>query len=92
MPKKKALAKTEKKILITGGTGFLGAEIVRQLLDAGAMKLRVMASSVPAWMTDGGVEAAVGPVTHREKVAADVDDLAPSRKGVSGQQRCGGDE
>ena len=72
MPKKKALAKTEKKILITGGTGFLGAEIVRQLLDAGAMNLRVMASSVPAWMTDGGVEAAVGSVTNREKVAAAV--------------------
>lgn len=69
MAKKKALAKTEKKILITGGTGFLGAEIVRQLLDAGAINLRVMASSVPAWMTDAGIEAAVGSVTSREDVA-----------------------
>ena len=59
--KKKALAKTEKKILITGGTGFLGADIVRQLLDAGEKNLRVMASSVPAWMTDAGVEAVAGP-------------------------------
>jgi len=68
MAKKKALAKTEKKILITGGTGFLGAEIVRQLIDAGAKNLRVMASSVPAWMTDAGVEAFAGAVTDRDRV------------------------
>jgi dihydroflavonol-4-reductase len=72
MAKKKALAKTEKRILITGGTGFLGAEIVRQLIDSGAKNLRVMASSVPAWMTDAGVEPAVGSVTDRETVAAAV--------------------
>ncbi len=69
MAKKKALAKTEKKILITGGTGFLGAEIVRQLIDGGAKNLRVMASSVPAWMTDAGVEAFAGSVTDRDRVA-----------------------
>ena len=69
MAKKKALAKIEKKILITGGTGFLGAHIVRQLLDSGAKNLRVMASSVPEWMQDAGVEAAVGSVTNRADVA-----------------------
>ena len=53
--KSKALAKSEKKIIITGGTGFLGVHIVRQLLDAGAKNLRVMASSVPTWMADAGV-------------------------------------
>lgn len=68
MVKKKALAKTEKKILITGGTGFLGTHIVRQLLDAGQKNLRVMASSVPEWMTDAGVEPAEGSVTNREDV------------------------
>ncbi len=76
MAKKKTIAKTEKKILITGGTGFLGAEIVRQMLAAGEKNLRVMASSVPAWMTDAGVEAAVGSVTSREDVAAVVKDVA----------------
>ena len=46
--KTKALAKkSEKKILITGGTGFLGTHLVRQFLDAGAKNLRVMASSFP---------------------------------------------
>ncbi|MDQ3131279.1 MAG: NAD-dependent epimerase/dehydratase family protein, partial [Acidobacteriota bacterium] len=66
----KALAKTEKKILITGGTGFLGTHLVRQFLDAGAKNLRVMASSVPEWMTDAGVEPFAGSVTRTEDVSA----------------------
>ena len=69
MAKTKTLAKTEKKILITGGTGFLGAHIVRQFLDAGEKNLLVMASSVPEWMKDAGVEPAEGSVTNREDVA-----------------------
>ena len=67
--KTKALAKIERKILITGGTGFLGTHIVRQFLDAGEKNLRVMASSVPVWMRDAGVEAAEGSVTNREDVS-----------------------
>ena len=68
--KPEALAKaSEKKILITGGTGFLGTHIVRQLLDAGEKNLRVMASRVPEWMKDAGVEAAEGSVTDRDDVA-----------------------
>ena len=76
MAKKKALAKIERKILITGGTGFLGAEIVRQLIDSGAKNLRVMASSVPAWMTDAGVEAFAGSVTDSDRVAEAVKDVS----------------
>ncbi len=67
--KTKALAKIEKKILITGGTGFLGTHIVRQFLDAGQKKLRVMASSIPEWMKDAGVESFEGSVTSKEDVA-----------------------
>lgn len=68
--KTKPLTKAKKKILITGGTGFLGAHLVRQFLDAGQTNLRVLASSVPAWMTDSGVEAFAGSVTSRADVAA----------------------
>lgn len=67
----KAVAKLPaKKILITGGTGFLGTHIVRKFLEAGETNLKVMASRVPAWMTDAGVEACEGSVTNREDVAA----------------------
>ena len=62
--------KSAKRILITGGTGFLGTHLVKQFLDAGAKNLRVMASSVPEWMTDAGVEPFAGSVTRKEDVAA----------------------
>jgi dihydroflavonol-4-reductase len=76
MAKKKALVKTEKKILITGGTGFLGAHIVRQFLDLGEKNLRVMASSVPAWMSDAGIEPAVGSIADRVAVAGAVKNVS----------------
>ena len=72
----KAIAKSEKRILLTGGTGFLGTHIVRQLLDAGEKNLRVMASRVPAWMIDAGVEPIEGSVTN-------LDDLARATANVS---------
>jgi dihydroflavonol-4-reductase len=74
--KTKALAKTEKKILITGGTGFLGTHIVRQFLEKGEKNLRVMASSVPVWMKDSGVEAVEGSITNREDVISSVKNVS----------------
>ncbi|MFZ1702297.1 MAG: NAD-dependent epimerase/dehydratase family protein [Pyrinomonadaceae bacterium] len=76
MAKSKGPTKTEKRILITGGTGFLGTHIVRQFLDAGEKNIKVMASRVPEWMTDAGVKAVEGSVTNR-------DDLAKACKNVS---------
>ena len=67
--KTKALARNEKKILITGGTGFLGTHVVRQLLGAGEKNLRVMASRVPVWMKDAGIEAAEGSVSNSVDVS-----------------------
>jgi len=65
---KKPTKKAEKKILITGGTGFLGSEMVRQFLDAGEKDLRVMASNVPEWIKDAGIEAAEGSVNDKNDV------------------------
>src|SRR5689334_24080192 len=70
--KSMAVSRLPKKILITGGTGFLGVHLVRQLLDAGEKNLRVMASSVPVWMKDAGVEAIEGSVTNTEDIARSV--------------------
>jgi dihydroflavonol-4-reductase len=75
--KPRALAKTSaKKTLITGGTGFLGVHLVKQLLDAGETNLRVLASSVPDWMKDAGVDAVEGSI-------ANTDDVANAVRGVS---------
>ncbi len=69
MAKTKAIIKNEKRILITGGTGFLGVHIVRQFLAAGEKNLKVMASRVPEWMKEAGVKAVEGSVTNRDDVA-----------------------
>lgn len=74
--KNRSIQRKPKTILITGGTGFLGTHLVRQFLEAGAKNLRVMASSVPEWMRDAGVEAAEGSVTSRDDVAEAVRDVA----------------
>lgn len=59
----------QSKILITGGTGFLGTHLVKQFLESGQKNLRVMASGVPVWMQDSGVEAFAGSVTSLVDVA-----------------------
>jgi len=79
MAKTKALAKsekTEKRILITGGTGFLGTHIVRQFLAAGETNLKVMASRVPEWMKDAGCKAVEGSVTDQETVTKAVKNVS----------------
>src|SRR5947208_8874006 len=55
--------------LITGGTGFLGAHLVRQLVEFGAKDIRVMATSIPEWLTGLGVDTLEGSVTNDDDVA-----------------------
>src|SRR5688500_5925465 len=55
--------------LITGGTGFLGSHLVRQLVDNGARDIRVMATSIPDWLLDLGVEPFEGSITKSKDVA-----------------------
>jgi len=76
VPKKstKRHAAVVKKVspttLITGGTGFLGAHLVRQLVDSGAKDIRVMATSIPEWLADLGVDTFEGSVTNEDDVAS----------------------
>ena len=62
--------------LITGGTGFLGSHLVRQLVESGAKDIRVMATSIPEWLAGLGVDTIEGSVTNDEDVARAVEGVA----------------
>ena len=58
--------------LITGGTGFLGAHLVRQLAAENRARLRVLVHSAPpAWLKASAVDAEIvsGSVTSADDVA-----------------------
>jgi dihydroflavonol-4-reductase len=59
--------------LVTGGTGFLGAHLVRQLVEAGERNVRVLATTNPAWLGELGVETATGSVTNKADVVRALD-------------------
>src|ERR1043166_2598963 len=63
------IKKVSPTTLITGGTGFLGSHLVRQLVDSGAKDIRVMATSIPEWLADLGVDTFEGSVTNEDDVA-----------------------
>jgi dihydroflavonol-4-reductase len=72
-----AIEKRQRAVtLITGGTGFLGAHLVRQLVDEGARDLRVMATSIPDWLVDLGVETLAGSITKLDDVKRAVEGIS----------------
>jgi len=61
--------------LITGGTGFLGSHLVRQLVGGGVKDIRVMATSIPDWLVDLGVETLEGSIINQDDVKRAVEDI-----------------
>jgi dihydroflavonol-4-reductase len=59
----------QSKTLVTGGTGFLGAHLVRELVAAGVKNIRVMATRAAPWLGDLGVETIEGSITDQDDVA-----------------------
>ncbi|HEX8338839.1 MAG TPA: NAD-dependent epimerase/dehydratase family protein [Pyrinomonadaceae bacterium] len=76
-PETTTLAKRAKPFtLVTGGTGFLGAHLVRLLAGEGAGPLRVLSTSAPAWLEELGVETVVGSITSPEDVRRAVEGVS----------------
>jgi dihydroflavonol-4-reductase len=69
-PRPTALAKAAAdKTLVTGGTGFLGAHLLRLLTEKDATNVRVLTTNAPAWLAETGVEIVEGSITDADAVA-----------------------
>ena len=57
------------KVLITGGTGFLGSHLIDLLLERGEDELRVLSTSPPEDLGKKGIALVEGSITSPEIVA-----------------------
>jgi dihydroflavonol-4-reductase len=61
------------KTLITGGSGFLGAHLVKQLIERGETDLRLLISGIAPDSLPGEIEIVNGSITSSEAVARAVE-------------------
>lgn len=71
-----------KKVLVTGGSGFIGSHVVEMLVDRGA-QVRI---STTGGLTDRGKQNLKTVLDKVEIVQADLRDLEQAKKATEGQQ------
>jgi dihydroflavonol-4-reductase len=67
VPRERALVRSQVT-LVTGGTGFLGAHLLEQLVAVGG-RLRVVTTGAPGWLKELGVEIVEGSLTSPDVCA-----------------------
>lgn len=72
---------TNKKVLVTGGSGFIGSHVVEMLVNRGA-KVRV---STTNGLTDRGKHNLSTVLDHIEVMDADLRDVEQAKKATAGQ-------
>jgi UDP-N-acetylglucosamine 4-epimerase len=72
---------SQSSFLITGGAGFIGANLVELLLDLGAKKVRVLDNLSNGYYTN--IEGFMG-LPNFEFMEGDIRDLETCRKAVEG--------
>jgi dihydroflavonol-4-reductase len=70
--KTSSVKRAATKILVTGGTGFLGSHLLRLLAEKDAANLRVLTTAAPAWLAETGVEILSGSITDAKTIEQSV--------------------
>lgn len=65
--------KNTGKTLITGGTGFLGRQVLEVLLQKKERNLRVLTTNPPSWLEEADVEVVEGSITSPEIIRTAVE-------------------
>lgn len=63
-------------VLVTGGTGFLGRQLLEYLVEKGEKQIRVLTTSKPAWLQQMNVAVVEGSITSPEIVRAAVEGVS----------------
>lgn len=67
---------TANSVLVTGGTGFLGRQLLEYLVEKGEKQIRVLTTSKPVWLEQMNVAIVEGSITSPEIVKVAVEGVS----------------